>query len=40
LVISERTVEAHITHVLDKLAFATRTQIGIWAATQARTPTG
>jgi ATP/maltotriose-dependent transcriptional regulator MalT len=38
LVISERTVEAHITHVLDKLAFATRTQIGIWAATRPHRP--
>jgi predicted ATPase/DNA-binding CsgD family transcriptional regulator len=32
LVITERTVAAHVEHILDKLAFTSRTQIGIWAA--------
>jgi DNA-binding CsgD family transcriptional regulator len=32
LVITERTVAAHVEHILDKLAFGSRTQIGVWAA--------
>ncbi len=32
LVITGRTVAAHIEHILDKLAFNSRTQIGVWAA--------
>jgi non-specific serine/threonine protein kinase len=32
LVITDRTVAAHVEHILDKLAFSSRTQIGIWAA--------
>jgi non-specific serine/threonine protein kinase len=32
LVITERTVAAHVEHILNKLGFASRTQIGIWAA--------
>jgi class 3 adenylate cyclase/HAMP domain-containing protein len=32
LVISERTVAAHIEHILTKLDFASRTQVGVWAA--------
>ena len=32
LVITERTVAAHVEHILDKLGFASRTQIGVWAA--------
>jgi len=32
LVITERTVAAHIEHVLNKLDFVSRTQIGVWAA--------
>ena len=31
LVITERTVASHVEHILDKLGFASRTQIGIWA---------
>jgi len=31
LVISERTVEHHVAHILGKLGFATRTQIATWA---------
>jgi class 3 adenylate cyclase/HAMP domain-containing protein len=32
LLITERTVAAHIEHILTKLDFASRTQIGVWAA--------
>jgi adenylate cyclase len=32
LVIGERTVAAHIEHILTKLDFASRTQVGVWAA--------
>jgi predicted ATPase/DNA-binding CsgD family transcriptional regulator len=32
LVISQRTAEAHIEHILNKLGFASRTQIAAWAA--------
>jgi non-specific serine/threonine protein kinase len=32
LVITERTVAAHIEHILNKLEFVSRTQIGVWAA--------
>jgi regulatory LuxR family protein len=35
LVITERTVAAHIEHILNKLGFASRHQVGAWAATQA-----
>jgi non-specific serine/threonine protein kinase len=34
LVVTERTVAAHIEHILDKLGFASRTQIGVWAVAQ------
>ena len=32
LVITERTVASHVEHILDKLSFGSRTQIGVWAA--------
>jgi DNA-binding CsgD family transcriptional regulator len=32
LVITERTVAAHVEHILNKLGFASRTQIGVWAS--------
>lgn len=32
LVITERTVAAHIEHILDKLGVSSRTQIALWAA--------
>ena len=32
--ISERTVETHVQHILDKLGFASRTQIAAWVAAQ------
>ena len=31
LVVTERTVGAHIEHILDKLGFASRHQVGAWA---------
>jgi DNA-binding NarL/FixJ family response regulator len=31
LVVTERTVAAHIEHILDKLGFASRHQVGAWA---------
>jgi non-specific serine/threonine protein kinase len=34
LVISERTVDAHVRHILDKLGFTSRAQIGAWAVRQ------
>jgi DNA-binding CsgD family transcriptional regulator len=33
--ISERTVESHVQHVLDKLGFTNRTQIAAWVAAEA-----
>jgi DNA-binding NarL/FixJ family response regulator len=32
LVVTERTVAAHIEHILDKLGFASRHQVATWAA--------
>jgi DNA-binding NarL/FixJ family response regulator len=41
LVITERTVAAHVEHILNKLGFASRTQIGVWAADHGlRQPSG
>ncbi|MCL5951175.1 MAG: LuxR C-terminal-related transcriptional regulator [Chloroflexi bacterium] len=34
LVVSERTVTTHVTHILSKLGFASRTQIASWATAQ------
>jgi DNA-binding NarL/FixJ family response regulator len=34
LVVSERTVATHIGHILEKLGFSSRLQIGLWAAQQ------
>jgi DNA-binding CsgD family transcriptional regulator len=34
LVISVRTVESHVQHIMDKLGVSARTQIAAWAATQ------
>ncbi len=31
LVISERTAETHVTHVLGKLGFRSRAQVAVWA---------
>ena len=38
LVISVRTVEAHITRILDKLGFASRAEIAVWAAAKGFAP--
>ena len=32
LVISARTVETHVQHIMDKLGFRTRAQIAAWSA--------
>jgi len=32
LVISRRTAESHVVHILDKLGFSTRSQIASWVA--------
>ncbi len=37
LVISARTVETHVQHIMDKLGFRTRAQIAAWSAGQADT---
>jgi len=34
LVVTERTAAAHVEHILAKLGFSSRTQIGVWAAGQ------
>jgi len=37
LVISARTVETHVQHIMDKLGFRTRAQIAAWSAGQTDT---
>ncbi|SLJ53784.1 putative ATPase [Mycobacteroides abscessus subsp. abscessus] len=32
--LSHRTVEGHVEHVLAKLGFRSRTEIAVWAATR------
>jgi DNA-binding NarL/FixJ family response regulator len=34
LVISARTVESHVQHIMDKLGVSARAQIAVWAAAQ------
>jgi non-specific serine/threonine protein kinase len=36
LVIAERTVEAHITHALNKLTLRSRAQLAVWVAERRR----
>jgi DNA-binding NarL/FixJ family response regulator len=38
LVVTERTVAAHIEHILNKLGFASRHQVGAWAAERNLVP--
>lgn len=38
LVLSERTVEAHVRHIMTKLEFHSRSQIAAWAVEQRLTP--
>ena len=35
LVISERTAQNHVQHILTKLGFSTRSQIAVWTARAA-----
>lgn len=39
LVISQRTAEAHVEHILTKLDFGSRTQVAMWVAGQQETAT-
>jgi DNA-binding NarL/FixJ family response regulator len=32
LIVSRRTVETHLSHILDKLGLTTRAQVAVWAA--------
>jgi predicted ATPase/DNA-binding CsgD family transcriptional regulator len=38
LAISPRTVDAHVAHILDKLAFGSRAQVAAWVAERRRDP--
>jgi DNA-binding NarL/FixJ family response regulator len=38
LVISERTAQNHVQHILTKLGFSTRSQIAAWMSTRPSTP--
>ncbi len=38
LVISQRTAETHVEHILTKLGFTSRAQIAAWAVEQAAQP--
>jgi non-specific serine/threonine protein kinase len=38
LVISERTADSHVSHILTKLGFTTRAQIAVWAVEHAQDP--
>jgi DNA-binding NarL/FixJ family response regulator len=38
LVISQRTAETHVEHILTKLGFTSRAQIAAWAAEQRQHP--
>ncbi len=40
LVVTERTAAAHVEHILAKLGFSSRTQIGVWAAGHHRAAPG
>ena len=40
LVLSERTVETHVQHILTKLGFRSRTQVAAWAAIDGMRDTG
>jgi DNA-binding NarL/FixJ family response regulator len=39
LVISQRTAETHVEHILTKLGFTSRAQIAAWAVEQGAQPT-
>jgi predicted ATPase/DNA-binding CsgD family transcriptional regulator len=38
LVISARTVESHVQHIMDKLGFSSRAQIAVWSAARPPAP--
>lgn len=40
LVISERTAESHISHILSKLDLPSRARLAVWAAEHGLIPTG
>ena len=40
LVLSERTVESHVSGILAKLGFSTRAQIAVWATEKGLGVTG
>lgn len=40
LVISQRTAEAHVEHILTKLGFTSRAQVAAWVAEQGAQPSG
>ncbi|MDH6522846.1 putative ATPase/DNA-binding CsgD family transcriptional regulator [Streptomyces sp. SAI-135] len=40
LAISPRTVDAHVAHILEKLAFSSRAQVAAWVAERQREPRG
>ena len=40
LVISERTASTHVTHILNKLGFSTRSQVAAWAVEHGLHPAG
>jgi DNA-binding CsgD family transcriptional regulator len=40
LVVSERTVAAHVEHILEKLQFRSRLQVGLWVGQRAPATTG
>ncbi|MGW5388123.1 protein kinase domain-containing protein [Nocardia sp. NPDC003963] len=40
LVISQRTAQGHVEHILTKLGFTSRAQIAAWVAEQSRPPSG
>jgi non-specific serine/threonine protein kinase len=38
LIISERTADSHVSHILTKLGFTSRAQIAVWAVEHAQDP--
>ena len=40
LVISSRTAEGHVEHILNKLSFTSRAQVAVWVAEHRETASG
>jgi DNA-binding NarL/FixJ family response regulator len=38
MIVTERTVAAHVEHIMAKLGVSSRTQIGVWAAGRGAVP--